>query len=160
MPWVLAWMTVVTWCDPVGPMWDFVVVGGGVAGCVAADILSASGRRTLLLESGPPGHAAHGGTHVPYFNELMAQYGRNLTIFDIPGMYHSIAWRMPEYNQPSTPWAYQANVLGGGGVVNGALTMVPPRSDFDGMGHVNWTYTNMDSHFKQILSYMQAVNVP
>ena len=85
--------------------WDFIVVGGGVAGCVVADILSASGRRTLLLESGPPGHAAHGGTDIPSeYLPYELKYGRNLTIFDVPGYYHSIAWKMPQYNQPSTPW--------------------------------------------------------
>jgi len=143
------------------PMWDFIVVGGGVAGCVVADILSASGRKTLLLESGPPGHATHGGKDVPAsFAPYEAAYKRNLTIFDVPGEYHSIAWKMPQYNQPSTPWAYQANVLGGGGVINGALTMVPPSTDFDALASFNWSYSDIEPHFKQILSYMQAVNVP
>ena len=56
--------------------------------------------------------------------------------------------------------AYQANVLGGGGVVNGALTMVPPRTDFNEMARYNWSYEDINPHFKQILGYMQAVNVP
>ena len=140
------------------PPWDFIVVGGGVAGCVAADILSASGRRTLLLESGPPGHAKHGGRDIPAaFASCEAAHGRNLTRFDIPGEYHRIAWKLPQYNQPSTPWAYQANVLGGGGVVNGALTMVPPQTDFS---DAPWSFDDVDPHFKQLLGYMQAVNVP
>ena len=146
--------------EPLDPSpWDFIVVGGGVAGCIVADILSASGRRVLLLESGPPGHAAHGGNDRPY-PDLQQQYGRNLTRFDIPGFYHQTVWKEQRYNQPSTPWAYQANVLGGGGALNGALTMVPPKSDFLRLAPLGWSYEDVDPHFKQILSYMQAVNVP
>lgn len=163
--WAFATVLLVVNClpttSPPDPMWDFIVVGGGVSGCIVADILSASGHKTLLLESGPPGHAEHGGTDVPKaFEPYEAAYRRNLTLFDVPGEYHSIAWKMPQYNQPSTPWAYQANVLGGGGVVNGALTMVPPQTDFDDMARYNWSYQDINPHFKEILSYMPAVNVP
>ena len=45
-------------------------------------------------------------------------------------------------------------------MVNGALTMVPPRSDFNDMARFNWSYEDINPHFKQILGYMQAVNVP
>ncbi|MDD2711204.1 MAG: protoporphyrinogen oxidase [Verrucomicrobiae bacterium] len=50
--------------DPV----DFIVVGGGISGLVAATALKANGRRVLLLEAGP----RLGGMAWTYFNDMYA----------------------------------------------------------------------------------------
>lgn len=41
---------------------DFIVVGGGAGGLVAADRLSEGGKSVVLLERGPPSTYAHGGS--------------------------------------------------------------------------------------------------
>ena len=42
--------------------YDYIVVGGGAGGLVAADRLSEAGKSTLLIERGPPATYAHGGS--------------------------------------------------------------------------------------------------
>jgi hypothetical protein len=43
------------------PDYDYIIVGGGAGGLVAADRLSATGARTLLIERGPASTWATGG---------------------------------------------------------------------------------------------------
>jgi len=42
--------------------YDYIVVGGGAGGLVAADRLSESGATVLLIERGPPSTGEHGGS--------------------------------------------------------------------------------------------------
>jgi cellobiose dehydrogenase (acceptor) len=41
---------------------DYIVVGGGAGGMVAADRLSETGASVILIERGPPATYAHGGS--------------------------------------------------------------------------------------------------
>jgi cellobiose dehydrogenase (acceptor) len=45
--------------------YDYIVVGGGAGGLVAADRLSESGASVLLVERGPPATYEHGGSIYP-----------------------------------------------------------------------------------------------
>lgn len=42
--------------------YDYIIVGGGAAGLIAADKLSETGKSVLLLERGPPSTYRHGGS--------------------------------------------------------------------------------------------------
>lgn len=45
--------------------WDYIVVGAGPGGIIAADRLSEAGKKVLLLERGGPSTAQTGGTYTP-----------------------------------------------------------------------------------------------
>ena len=114
---------------------DYIVVGGGVAGCLVAErLVSGSQSSVLLLEAGTAGQYVNGGRAPPPFDDdaaLTAQ--EQLTKFDVPGAYGDIAWNpaYSAYKSTDAAVGWQAKVLGGGGLINGGLTMRPPASDLD-----------------------------
>ncbi|KDQ52894.1 carbohydrate-binding module 1 protein [Jaapia argillacea MUCL 33604] len=105
--------------------YDYIIVGSGPGGIIAADRISQAGKKVLLLERGGPSTGQTGGTYTaPWAN------GTTLTKFDIPGLFESMF-------SDSNPfyWCKDINVfagclVGGGGSVNGALYWYPPDSDF------------------------------
>ncbi|PFH51659.1 hypothetical protein AMATHDRAFT_58825 [Amanita thiersii Skay4041] len=105
--------------------YDYIVVGGGPGGLVAADRLSEAGKKVILLERGGPSTWETGGRYQPDWAK-----GKNLTKFDIPGLFETMF-------QDSNPfwWCKDVNVfagclIGGGTAINGALYWLPPYSDF------------------------------
>ncbi|TFK37026.1 cellobiose dehydrogenase [Crucibulum laeve] len=104
---------------------DYIVVGGGPGGIIAADRLSEAGKSVVLVERGGPSTGQTGGTYQPAWAK-----GTNLTKFDIPGLFETMF-------SDSNPfwWCKDVNVfagclLGGGTAINGALYWYPPDSDF------------------------------
>jgi cellobiose dehydrogenase (acceptor) len=59
--------------------YDYVVVGAGYGGIIAADRLSQAGKNTILLERGPPSVGITGGTY-----QAAWAAGSNYTKFDVP----------------------------------------------------------------------------
>ncbi|KAH9919454.1 cellobiose dehydrogenase [Epithele typhae] len=100
-----------------GTPYDYIIVGAGPGGIIAADL--------LLLERGGPSTAETGGTY-----DASWAASANLTKFDVPGLFESM------FTDPNAFWwckdiTYFAGcLLGGGGSVNGALYWYPPDSDF------------------------------
>jgi choline dehydrogenase-like flavoprotein len=86
---------------------DFVVVGGGSAGCVVANRLSADpDRRVVLVEAGPADRSPY--IHLP------------VTYYKTTGPRFTWGFRtVPQVHQGgiATPFA-QARVLGGGSSIN------------------------------------------
>ena len=99
---------------------DYIVVGGGSSGCVAAARLVSAGARVLLLEAGhshrhplldmPPGifKMINGSKYMRY-HQTVPQEHLDGRVHDIP----------------------QANVLGGGSSVNAQVYMRGRPSDYD-----------------------------
>ena len=121
---------------------DFVVIGGGTAGCVVANRLSAdSGNSVALLEAG--GEARHPFIHIP----LMA----GLVYF-----MRSINWNYQTEPEPHLdgrriPWP-RGKVLGGTSAINGMMYMRGNRQDYDGwqaLGLDGWDYESVLPYFKR-----------
>src|SRR6266851_792218 len=121
---------------------DYVIVGGGSAGCVLANRLSASGtQRVLLLEAG--GEDRNPCIHIPL------GYGKLFKNAKVNWLYESEP--EPELNgrriiQP------RGKVLGGSSSINGCIYIRGQKEDFDHwrqLGNVGWSYDDVLPYFKK-----------
>ena len=124
--------------------WDFVVVGGGTAGALLANRLSARGR-TLLLEAG--GRDSYPWIHIPV---------GYLYCIDNP----RTDWRFrtaPEAGLGGRSLLYpRGKVLGGCSAINGMLYLRGQAADYDGwrqMGLVGWGWDDVLPLFKRHEDY-------
>lgn len=121
---------------------DYIIVGGGTAGCVLAARLSEDAdKRVLLLEAGPAKRGLFLRVPIGYFK----------TIFD-----------------PALGWGYQTNpqknlnnrqiswprgkVLGGTGAINGLVYIRGRRDDYDAwhkLGNNGWSYADVLPYFRK-----------
>lgn len=112
---------------------DYVVIGAGSAGCVLANRLTASGRRSvLLLEAGP--RDTDPWIHVPL------GYAKLFTR-------KSVNWSYESDPEPAlggrcifTP---RGKVLGGSSSINGLVYIRGQREDFDGWGVPGWGFDDL-----------------
>ncbi|MGE4410665.1 MAG: GMC family oxidoreductase [Sphingobium sp.] len=121
--------------------WDYVIVGGGSAGCVLANRLSANPAvRVLLVEAGGWDWSPH--IHVP---ALL------LTGVD------KFNWQYPGKADPTRGGAQDiwpaGKVIGGGSSINGMMYVRGNPRDFDHwaeLGCEGWEYENLLSCFRSI----------
>ncbi len=122
--------------------YDFVIVGGGTAGCVLANRLSADPAvRVALIEAG--GEARHPAIHIP----VLAGFA-----YFLP----AINWGYQSEPEPHLqgrriPWP-RGKVLGGTSAINGMMYMRGNRADYDGwhaQGLDGWSYAEVLPYFKR-----------
>ncbi len=121
---------------------DYIIIGGGSAGCVLANRLSASGEhRVLLLEAG--GEDRNPWIHIPI------GYGKLFKNAKLNWLYESEP--EPELNgrriiQP------RGKVLGGSSSINGLVYIRGQKEDFDHWrqrGNVGWSYEDVLPYFRR-----------
>lgn len=122
--------------------YDFIIVGGGSAGCVLADRLTEDGRhRVLLLESG--------GTHHRFFVDMPLGFGQ--CFFD-----RSLNWCY--MTQPDQRLGGRADywprgrILGGSGSINAMVYIRGQREDYDEwarLGNQGWGFDDVLPYFKK-----------
>ena len=127
-------------------VFDFVIVGGGSAGCVLANRLSAGGkRRVALLEAG--GRDGNPWIHIPvgYF-QTMANPSVDWCFQTEPD---------PGLNGRSIDWP-RGKVLGGSSSINGLLYVRGQPEDYDRwrqMGNTGWGWDDVLPLFRKAESY-------
>ncbi|KAG0135076.1 hypothetical protein HOY82DRAFT_668158 [Tuber indicum] len=133
---------------------DYIVAGAGAAGLVAADRLSETGKKVLLIERGPPSTYATGGRLGPAWLN-----GENLTRFDVPGLFNQI-WvdsagiRCDDIDQMA------GCLLGGGTAVNSGLFFKPQSIDWDYNFPAGWRASDMASVTDKVFTRIPSTDIP
>lgn len=122
---------------------DFIIVGGGSAGCVLANRLSASGRyRVALIEAG--GSDRHPWTRIPI------AYGKCF--------YHpQLNWKFVSAPVPGLGgrqvYCPRGRVLGGSSSINAMVFIRGAQADFDrwkALGNPGWGFADVLPYFRRM----------
>ena len=124
-------------------MFDYVIVGGGSAGCVvAARLAEDPGSRVLLLEAGPDGSAVDEIQVPAAYNRLFrSKYDWNLVT-------------LPQERADGRPvyWP-RGKVLGGSSAMNAMIYIRGNKADYDGwrddFGCAGWGYRELLPYFRR-----------
>jgi choline dehydrogenase len=125
--------------------YDYIIAGGGSAGCVAATrLVRDHGARVLLIERG----AARGSRLLA----MPAGYMKFLARDDFLEMHEPVPQAQLGGRAPIVP---QARLLGGGSAVNAMVYMRGQKEDYDGWdralgGNSGWSYADMLPHFRRM----------
>jgi choline dehydrogenase len=128
---------------PPTPAYDYVIVGGGTAGCVLANRLSVDESATvLLLEAGP--RDRYPWIHIPI--------GYAKTMF-----HPTVNWRFytepePQMNGRKVYWP-RGRTLGGSSSINGLIYIRGQREDYDhwaALGNSGWSYDDVLPYFRKL----------
>ncbi|SEK70554.1 Choline dehydrogenase [Roseovarius nanhaiticus] len=128
---------------------DYIIVGGGNAGCVLANRLSACGKHTvLLIEAGDDGQS--------HWVDIPAGFSKLLT-----NPRHN--WRLASEPEEATMNRVIAipkgKGLGGSTLINGMIYVRGQPQDFDGWaqrGCTGWGFDDVLPYFKRIEDYDEA----
>ena len=130
--------------------YDYVIVGGGSAGCVVANRLSEDGNASvLLLEAG--GRDLHPFIHIPL------GMGRCTSTTCSTGQSHRAR---AGHERPQIE-ALRGKVLGGSSSINGMAYTRGNPGDYDGwaqMGARGWSYADVLPYFRRCETWERGAN--
>ncbi len=121
---------------------DFVIVGGGSAGCVLADRLSADPScRVVLIEAGGSGRS--------FLVSMPAGYGKTTGEFGHSWHYHSASETSIDGRRMLLP---RGRGLGGSSNINGLLYVRGQHDDYDtwsNLGAIGWGWSDVAPYFRR-----------
>jgi 5-(hydroxymethyl)furfural/furfural oxidase len=134
--------------------YDYIIVGGGSAGSVLANRLSARGsNKVLVCEAGQdtphgkvPAEILDSYPGTAYLNPRFHWTGLKVTT-------EVISHNNPQENRPPLRKYEQARVLGGGSSINGQLANRGAPSDYDewaARGATGWNWDSVLPYFKKV----------
>ncbi len=128
---------------------DYLIVGGGTAGCILASRLTESGRhRVLLVEAG--GEPRSPFIRVPAgFGHLLRSRRYNWGYESVPD---------PDTDSRAIP-VPSGRGLGGSGLINGMVYVRGQAADYDewaAAGATGWAHADVEPYFRRIEDYAQG----
>ncbi|QRV75686.1 GMC oxidoreductase [Ceratobasidium sp. AG-Ba] len=137
--------------------YDYIVVGAGPTGIVAAERFAEAGKKVLLIERGGPSTAETGGTDIPPWPKKT-----NLTRFDISGVFEDFF--APTNSNPYwwcddiTPFA--GCVVGGGTAINGLLYWYPPDVEYSTTNGWPTGWQSIGTYVNKLKARLPATETP
>ncbi|OJJ78934.1 putative cellobiose dehydrogenase [Aspergillus glaucus CBS 516.65] len=124
--------------------YDYIVVGGGAAGIVAAERLAETKKKVLLIERGAASIASMGADNTLSWNS-------SLTPYDVPALASSLSelGLVSDYLCPDTA-GMAGCVLGGGTIINAMSFIHPPSRDFDDKWPQGWKWNDISAAAKRM----------
>jgi choline dehydrogenase-like flavoprotein len=125
-----------------GTAFDYVIVGGGSAGCVLAGRMSEDPAvRVCLIEAGPPDR--HPLIHIPLGVTWLIKHPRLNWCY----------WSAPQQHVAGRRiFLPRGRVLGGSGAINGTIYIRGHRTDYDdwaAWGNPGWSYAEVLPYFRK-----------
>ncbi len=126
---------------------DYIIVGGGSAGCVAAwRLVKEKSARVLMLERGPAKASGLSAFYLP----MPAGWMKGIKGSAIVEMHEPVPQKHLNGRAPAVG---QANILGGGSSVNAMVYTRGQHEDYDHWdqflgGNAGWAFKDMLPHFK------------
>jgi len=133
--------------------YDFVIVGGGSAGCVLANRLSASGKwQVLLLEAGP----ADGNSFIHIPAGIIPVIRSNVLNWKF--------WTTPQPNCGGRPMFWpRGRTLGGSSSINAMCYIRGNAWDYDhwaSLGNDGWSYKDVLPYFRKMENFEAIDKLP
>ena len=134
--------------------YDYIVIGAGSSGCVAASRLSEDGNKVLVLEAG--------GSDGSF---LFRRPGALAIVYQYPKYKERADWGYKTEPQVAMDnrkmGATRGKILGGCSTVNGMIYIRGHKADYDGwrdMGNPGWGYDDVLPLFRRAESYEDGAN--
>ncbi|PWY75094.1 FAD/NAD(P)-binding domain-containing protein [Aspergillus heteromorphus CBS 117.55] len=134
--------------------YDYIVVGGGAAGIIAAERLAETKKSVLLIERGPASTVQTGATDALTWNS-------SITGYDVPALGSVLESVGLEDEYLCDDTAGMAGcVLGGGTIVNAMSFIYPQERDFDDKWPTGWKWTDVKAAAERFYSRNPGSTLP